>query len=193
MMAPRITQFIPLFVFALLAVVSAVSLILTLSGERRISELPSALVGRAVPETVLPSLDPASVPVQLAAIAGRPYLVNFFASWCAPCRAEAPALAVLAREIEIIGIAYKDRPEDTQKFLKNFGNPYAGVGMDRDGQAGLIWGVYGVPETYLIGADGRVVLRHAGPIDADIMKDRFLPEIKKILGTGARPGTGDKG
>ncbi|MEC7246274.1 MAG: DsbE family thiol:disulfide interchange protein, partial [Pseudomonadota bacterium] len=160
-MARSVTHFLPLILFAILAVIAAIALMMTLSGERKISELPSARVGKPVPVTELPSLTDAQAFVTIDGTRDAPYMVNFFASWCAPCRAEAPALAILAKEIDIIGIAYKDKPEDSQKFLADFGNPYSQVGMDNAGRAGLDWGVYGVPETYIISADGIVLKRHA--------------------------------
>ena len=176
-MARSVTHFLPLILFAILAVIAAIALMMTLSGERKISELPSALVGKPVPVTELPSLTDAQAFVTIDGSRDAPYMVNFFASWCAPCRAEAPALAILAKKIDIIGIAYKDKPEDSQKFLADFGNPYSQVGMDNAGRAGLDWGVYGVPETYIISADGIVLKRHAGPIDGDNLHKIFLPFI----------------
>ena len=179
-MARSVTHFLPLILFAILAVIAAITLMMTLSGERKISELPSALVGKPVPVTELPSLTDAQAFVTIDGTRDAPYMVNFFASWCAPCRAEAPALAILAKEIDIIGIAYKDKPEDSQKFLADFGNPYSQVGMDNAGRAGLDWGVYGVPETYIISADGIVLKRHAGPIDGDNLHKIFLPFIASL-------------
>ena len=111
---------------------------------------------------------------------GAPLLVNVFASWCAPCRAEAPALALLAEEIRIMGIAYKDKPKDTRRFLDQYGNPFAAIGVDRDGDAGMGWGVYGVPETFLVDAEGTIVLRHAGPIDRRVLDDVLRPAIRKL-------------
>ena len=180
-MKRSLLHFIPLMIFSLLAVVAAIALSLTLSGERKISQLPSALIGKPLPDTELAELFGNDQFVRFDAQPGRPYLVNFFASWCAPCRAEAPALAKLAEQIEIIGIAYKDLNQDTKAFLNTYGNPYRQIGMDRDGQAGLKWGVYGVPETYLISAEGNIILRHAGPVDADILKNLLIPEIEKQL------------
>ena len=179
-MARSITHFLPLILFAILAVIAAIALVMTLSGERKISELPSALIGKPVPVTELPSLTNAQAFVKIDGTGNAPYMVNFFASWCAPCRAEAPALAILAKEIDIIGIAYKDKPEDSRKFLADFGNPYARIGIDNAGNAGLDWGVYGVPETYIISADGIVLKRHAGPIDGDNLRKIFLPFIASL-------------
>jgi cytochrome c biogenesis protein CcmG/thiol:disulfide interchange protein DsbE len=117
--------------------------------------------------------------LDLADFAGEPLLVNFFASWCAPCRAEAPALALLAESVTVIGIAYKDKPVDTSAFLTQFGNPFSAIGVDRDGRLGFAWGVYGVPESYVIGSDGTVLLRHAGPIDRRVLDEVVMPAIKE--------------
>jgi len=178
---PRsLAHFLPLILFALLAAMAAIALMSTLSGERKLSELPSALIGKPVPQTELANLfnEPAFITIRGAT--GTPYLVNFFASWCAPCRAEAPALAILEKQIDIIGIAYKDKAEDSQKFLTEYGNPYLAVGMDNDGMAGLKWGVYGVPETYLVSGDGVILMRHAGPIDGEVLRDEFLPLVQTL-------------
>lgn len=179
-MRRSLTHFLPLIFFALLAVIAAIALMSTLSGERKLSELPSALIGKPVPETELANLFNEQEFMTLRRATGTPYLVNFFASWCAPCRAEAPALAILSEEIDIIGIAYKDKNIDSQKFLTEFGNPYLAVGLDNDGMAGLKWGVYGVPETYVISADGVILKRHAGPIDGDVLRDEFLPLVQTL-------------
>ncbi|MBL6605100.1 MAG: DsbE family thiol:disulfide interchange protein [Alphaproteobacteria bacterium] len=179
-MARSLTHFLPLLLFVCFASIASVALIMTLSGERKLSELPSALIGKPVPVTELPSLSNPQAFIKIEATTATPYLVNFFASWCAPCRAEAPALAILGKQIDIIGVAYKDKPEDSRKFLADFGNPYRAIGIDNDGAAGLNWGVYGVPETYLISKDGIILKRHAGPIDGDILRDEFLPLIRSL-------------
>ena len=183
-MARSFTHFLPLLLFACFAVIASIALVMTLSGERKPSELPSALIGKPVPPTELPSLYNLQAFVNIEAATSQPYLVNFFASWCAPCRAEAPALAILAKEIDIIGIAFKDKPQDSQRFLTDYGNPYTAIGSDNEGSAGLNWGVYGVPETYLISADGLIIKRHAGPIDGDILREELLPLIRSLQKQG---------
>ena len=115
-MARSVTHFLPLILFVILAVIAAIALMMTLSGERKISELPSALVGKPVPVTESPSLTDAQAFVTIDGTRDAPYMVNFFASWCAPCRAEAPALAILAKEIDIIGIAYMTSPKTAKNF-----------------------------------------------------------------------------
>ncbi len=139
--------------------------------------LPSALSGKQAP------------PVQVAPLVDFPgfsdedlrepgvKLVNFWASWCAPCRAEHPMLEKLKAEgITIYGVNYKDRPDDAQGFLAELGNPYAAIGADQ-GRMALDWGVYGVPETYVINGDGQIVLRFAGPISAAELERSIRPAI----------------
>ena len=151
---------LPLAVFAGLAVLFAVRL----GSGSDPSAIPSALVGRAAPATPLPALGERP-PFDPANLKG-PALVNVFASWCGPCRAEHPVLMALSRDLPVHGIAYKDDPAASARFLQELGDPYASVGVDRSGRAGLEWGVTGVPETFLIDADGRVVDRIAGPLTA---------------------------
>ena len=98
-----------------------------------------------------------------------------------PCQAEAPALALLAETLPVIGVAYKDKPADTQAFLTQYGNPFSAIGVDRDGRLGLAWGVYGVPESYLIGADSKILLRHAGPIDRRVLDEVLIPAIRDAM------------
>ena len=173
----RLAFLIPLLGFLVLAGFASVALLATLRGERDMTQLPSAMLGKPAPAIELPDLRDPSGSVSAADLAGRPFLVNVFASWCAPCRAEAPALALLAEQIDILGLAYKDRPEDSQKFLEQYGHPFVAVGVDRDGDAGMAWGVYGVPETFLVGADGTILMRHAGPIDRRVLDEVILPAI----------------
>jgi cytochrome c biogenesis protein CcmG/thiol:disulfide interchange protein DsbE len=105
-------------------------------------------------------------------------LVNFWASWCAPCRVEHPVLEDLAADgLPIIGVNYKDDPEKALGFLAELGDPYTAVGADPEGRTGLDWGLYGVPETFVIDSDGTVLLRHPGPITRDVLDRRIMPAI----------------
>lgn len=174
----RLAFLIPIVAFLVLAGFAGIALLATLRGERDMTQLPSAMVGKPAPTAALPDLRNAEGTVSAADFAGRPFLVNVFASWCAPCRAEAPALALLAEEIDILGIAYKDRPEDTKTFLATYGDPFAAIGVDRDGGAGMRWGVYGVPETFVINADGIITYRHAGPIDRRVLDEELRPAMR---------------
>ena len=176
---PKLSFILPLIGFLILAGFAAAALFATLSGSRNPAQLPSVLIGKRAPATPVPLLDNGMATLDLADFAGEPLLVNFFASWCAPCRAEAPALALLAESVTVIGIAYKDKPVDTTAFLTQFGNPFSAIGVDRDGRLGFAWGVYGVPESYVIGSDGTVLLRHAGPIDRRVLDEVMMPAIKE--------------
>ena len=182
----RLAFLIPLAGFLVLAGFASLALLATLRGERDMTQLPSAMVGKPAPAVALPDLREAGNTVSAIDFKGRPFLVNIFASWCAPCRAEAPALALLSEEIEIFGIAYKDKSEDTRGFLATYGDPFADIGIDRDGDAGMRWGVYGVPETFLVDANGTIILRHAGPIDRRVLDELLRPAIQD-LATGTRP------
>jgi cytochrome c biogenesis protein CcmG/thiol:disulfide interchange protein DsbE len=137
---------------------------------------PHALVGKPVPAVSLPDLD-TGVPVAVHDAPAGPRLINFYASWCAPCRVEAPQLMALkARGVTLVGVAYKDEPARTKQFLAELGDPFAVKLADRSGRAGIEFGVTGVPETYLVGADGVILAKHSGPLtDAD------LPELLKKL------------
>lgn len=171
----RATFIIPLFGFLVIALIAGWALFGMLDGQRSDNQLPSALLNKPAPSTILPDLD--SQQIDLSQFKGHPILVNYFASWCAPCRAEAPALALLSKRIKIVGIAYKDRNEDTQKFLTEYGNPFGAVLVDKDGMAAISWGVYGVPETFVLDSSGTVLLRHAGPITRKVLEQ----DIEEVL------------
>ncbi|HSI41201.1 MAG TPA: DsbE family thiol:disulfide interchange protein [Xanthobacteraceae bacterium] len=151
------------------------------------SRLPSALVGRPAPALDLPALDGltrdgAPVPGIVAAdFKGRVTVLNVWASWCAPCRDEHPLLVQLAGlpGIRLVGLNYKDDTGNARRFLGRFGNPFAAVGVDAGGRAAIDWGVYGVPETFIIGRDGRVAYKFVGPLDPESLRTRLLPEIEK--------------
>ena len=128
---------------------------------------PSALVGQPLPDLTLAALKDGA-PRRLRTDATPATLVNFFASWCAPCAEEHPALMGLRAEgVRIIGVAYKDRPENTRGMLARLGDPFAETLTDPDGRAGVEFGISGVPETFLVGPDGRILAKHTGPMTAD--------------------------
>ena len=176
----RLTFFIPLIAFLGLAIVGGMALQGTLSGSRNPNQLPSVLVGKLAPDFPLPLLQDNQAKLALDTYRGQPLLVNFFASWCAPCRAEAPALEHLSKQIDIIGIAYKDRPQDIRKFLQQYGNPFVKIGQDGDGRAGMAWGVYGVPETFLIAPSGQIEWRHSGPLTRYVVTTQLLAKLAEI-------------
>jgi len=155
----RLLAFLPLAALVLLAV-----LFVGYSLKRNPQVQPQAMVGKPMPALTLPTLD-AGRPVALTQAAQGPVLVNFFASWCAPCEIEHPVLMKLKAEgAPIVGVAYKDAPENSRAFLTRLGDPFRERLVDRDGRPGLEVGVTGVPETYLIGSDGTILAKHSGPL-----------------------------
>lgn len=125
---------------------------------------PQALVGQPLPDVTLPALD-TGVAEPIRGTVQGPTLVNFFASWCPPCEVEHPVLMAMERDgVRIVGVAYKDAPQNSRAFLGRLGDPYAARLIDRDGRAGVEFGVTGVPETYLVGGDGTILAKHAGPL-----------------------------
>jgi cytochrome c biogenesis protein CcmG/thiol:disulfide interchange protein DsbE len=149
-----------------------------------ISEVPSALIGRPAPMTKLPPLDGLSLPgLDSASFAGKVTLVNVWASWCAPCREEHPVLLALSqdRRFAFAGLNYKDKPENARRFLGDLGNPFQAVGVDEAGRTAIDWGVYGVPETFLIGKDGKILFKHVGPLTAESVQQELLPRIDNAL------------
>jgi cytochrome c biogenesis protein CcmG/thiol:disulfide interchange protein DsbE len=133
---------------------------------------PDALVGKPIPELTLPALDTGR-PIRLREALGQgPALVNIFASWCAPCEIEHPVLVDLKSDgVRIVGVAYKDAPENTKAFLGRLGDPFSERLVDRDGRAGIELGVTGVPETYLVAADGTILAKHTGPLTPETARN----------------------
>ena len=181
----RLVVLLPLVFFLALA-----ALFLFRLGSGDPSRLPSALIGRPVPETTLPPLaglvrDGATVPgISSADFKDGVTLVNVWASWCVPCRDEAPVLLDLTKDkrIRIIGINYKDEPGNARRFIVRYGNPYAAVGADVSGRASIDWGVYGVPENFVIGRDGRIAYKLVGPLTAENVGSVLMPQLEKALG-----------
>ena len=109
-------------------------------------------------------------------------MVNVFASWCIPCRVEHPIITRLAErdDVAVFGLNYKDKPEDAKAWLAELGDPYDRIGADRDGRVGIDWGVYGVPETFVVGRDGRIRYKHVGPLTAEAVAERILPLVEEL-------------
>jgi cytochrome c biogenesis protein CcmG/thiol:disulfide interchange protein DsbE len=174
----RWALFMPLVLFAGLAALFYVQLF---AGPP--SRLPSVLIGREVPEFILPPLEGTSRPGLSSADfkRGRVTVMNVWASWCLPCRDEHPYLVALARDasFDIVGINNKDNPENARRFLGQLGNPYARIGTDVNGRVSIDWGVYGVPETFVVDGHGRIAFKHVGPLNAQIVETRLLPEIRR--------------
>ncbi|SOE16851.1 cytochrome c biogenesis protein CcmG/thiol:disulfide interchange protein DsbE [Hoeflea halophila] len=175
--------FLPLVLFIALSGV----FLYQLGSGKDASEIPSVLIGTRAPSLDLPPLEGLSaggVPVPAltdAAIEGRLSLVNVWASWCVPCRQEHPILLELSRDprVELVGINYKDKNENALRFLRELGNPFSAVGVDPAGKAAIDWGVYGIPETYLVGPDGTILFKQIGPFTLESLRDKLLPAIEK--------------
>ena len=175
---------LPLLVFAGFAAVAAKMLYEQDVNGLDVSAIPSALIGTKAPTLALPPLEGAKVPpLTDDAIRGKLALVNVFASWCVPCRQEHPMLKELAKDsrLTIVGINYKDKSENALRFLGELGNPYAAIGIDPNGKAAIDWGVYGIPETYLIAPDGTIVFKKVGPIDGASYERDLIPAIERAL------------
>lgn len=172
---------LPLAVFAVAAAV------LTWGLTRDARVLPSALLNRPAPEFTLPPLPGRDEHgFSRADLGGEPMLVNIWASWCVPCRAEHPVITRLAEEQGVIvhGINYKDQPADARAFLEQLGDPFRLIGQDRDGRVAIEWGVYGVPETFVIDRDGRIRYRHVGPMMPRDVEQTILPLLRELGKSG---------
>jgi cytochrome c biogenesis protein CcmG/thiol:disulfide interchange protein DsbE len=182
----RLIVSIPLVAFLALAALFMLRL-----GAGDPSRIPSALIGHAAPATNLPPLpglerDGKPVPgLDSAELKGEVTVLNVWASWCVPCRDEAPLLLALAadRRIRVVGINYKDQPGNARHFLGRYGNPFVANGTDGNGRAAIEWGVYGVPESFVVGRDGRIAYKLIGPITADNLDQTLKPAIEKALAT----------
>ena len=184
----RLMVLVPLAVFVGLASLFLGRLIY--SGDP--SYIPSALIGHPAPQTALPPVaglvrDGAPVPgLDPAAFTSQVSLLNVWASWCVPCHEEAPLLMRLAQDqrIRVVGINYKDQADNARRFLGRYGDPFAANGADENGRAAIEWGVYGVPESFVIGRDGRIAFKLIGPITPDNLDAVLVPEIEKALAAG---------
>ena len=153
------------------------------------SRIPSALIGRPAPQTALPALqglvnNGAPVPgLDPAMFTGKVSVVNVWASWCVPCHDEMPLLTELGKDkrLQVVGINYKDAPDNARRFLGRYGNPFGIVGVDGNGRAAIEWGVYGVPETFVVGRQGTIVYKMVGPVTPDNIDSVLKVEIDKAL------------
>ena len=178
---------LPLIVFIALAAIFWFRL-----GDDDPSRIPSALIGHPAPQTALPALaglanNGAQVPgLDPQAFKGKVSIVNVWASWCVPCHDEAPLLTEIAKDtrIQLIGINYKDAPDNARRFLDHYGNPFAAVGVDGNGRAAIEWGVYGVPETFIVGRDGKIAYKLVGPITPDNIESVVKAQVDKAVKAG---------
>ncbi|WP_417728460.1 DsbE family thiol:disulfide interchange protein [Roseovarius sp.] len=144
--------------------------------------LPSTLIGRPVPDFNLPPIDGRDDGLATSDLAGGVSIVNVWASWCVPCRVEMPLLVDLAETgtVPIYGINHRDPPEAALAFLRVLGDPYARIGADRNGRISIDWGVYGLPETFVIDGDGRIAYKHVGPFDRRALDEEILPVVRRL-------------
>jgi cytochrome c biogenesis protein CcmG/thiol:disulfide interchange protein DsbE len=187
---PKASLALPLFLVILLLALLFVAL---RSGDP--SQLPSALVGKTVPNFNLPAIpkvlnDYGPVPGLSSEIfkRGQASILNVWASWCAPCVAEQPQLVELSRRgVPLYGINYKDKPEAARSFLARYGNPFRAIGVDENGFTAIDFGVYGVPETFVIDANGRVAYRYPGPLTPETVTEKIMPAFKQAERAGSGP------
>ena len=172
----RLWFLIPLFAFVALAIVLAVGLKL----DPR--EVPSPLIDKPAPKFALARLDDAGKTVRLDDLKGKVFILNVWASWCVACREEHPILLDFAKKrvVPIYGLNYKDTRADASAWLTRFGNPYDASFFDEDGRVGLDFGVYGVPETFVVDGSGVIRMKHIGPITPDVLANKIEPLLKKL-------------
>jgi cytochrome c biogenesis protein CcmG/thiol:disulfide interchange protein DsbE len=178
-----------LLLLPLVAFMALAALFLFRLGAGDPNRIPSALIGRPVPQSELPPVEGLlregqKMPgISPALFAGKVTLVNVWASWCVPCHDEAPLLDRLAQDgrFQIVGINYKDQPDNARRFIGRYGNPFVAVGADPNGRAAIDWGVYGVPETFVVGRDGRIAYKLVGPITEDNLVAVLMPAIETAL------------
>ena len=176
----KLVYLLPLGLFLSLALI----FLLRLGSDNDPSVIPSALVGQPAPPFELPPLEGSGVPgLARGDLDGQVTVVNIFASWCGPCRVEHPQLVALAADerIRVVGIDYKDQPANALRFLNELGNPYAAIGVDTRGRAAIDWGVYGVPETFVVDRAGVIRFKFIGPLSAETVEGALMPVIEAAL------------
>jgi len=173
---PRVASFVPLAVFLGLLVLFGIGL--TMNPR----EIPSPLIGKPVPDFDLPPVKGRELGLSSASLQGEVSLVNVFASWCTACREEHPLLMDLRRRgaVPIHGLNYKDKPDDASRWLNELGDPYTRTGADINGRVGIEWGVYGVPETFVIDRHGRIAYKHIGALTPDALREKILPLVAEL-------------
>ena len=179
-----IYKILPLILFSLIVMVSAFVLYELKKNPSNRNIINSQLIGKKVPLIKIEKLTFVEKKIKKEILnfdkyTNKIFAVNFYASWCAPCRVEAPIIEDLSNIIPVVGIAYKDKVQNTKKFLDDYGNPYDQIGLDTLGKIAIEWGVYGVPETYLINANGKIIYRHAGPLLYNVFQNEVLPLIRR--------------
>ena len=172
----RVLAFLPLTVAAALAIVLAWGL------TQDPSNLPSTLIGKVVPDFDLPPVQGRSLGLSSGDLKGEVSLVNVFASWCVACREEHSLFMKLAAQgtVQLHGLNYKDQPDDAAQWLDSLGDPYTRTGADISGHVAIDWGVYGVPETFVVDADGLIAYKHIGPVNEEVLAKTILPLVESL-------------
>lgn len=172
----RLGFLLPVVIFIVLAVAFAIGLTL------RPDEIPSALIGKPVPAFELPPVKGRTLGLSSTDLEGEVSLVNVFASWCVECRVEHPILMKLANDgtVPVHGLNYKDRPDDASTWLDELGDPYTRTGADLNGRVGIEWGVYGVPETFVVDRSGRIAYKHIGALTPEVLRREVLPLVERL-------------
>jgi len=172
----HLAGYIPLLVFIVMAVFLAIGLTM----DPR--EIPSPLIGKPVPEFSLPPVKGGTLGLSSADLRGEVSIVNVFASWCVACREEHPILMGIKAKglVPLHGINYKDKPDDARAWLDEMGDPYTRIGADISGRVSIDWGVYGVPETFVIDRDGHIAYKQIGAVTPEILRDKIMPLVRKL-------------
>jgi cytochrome c biogenesis protein CcmG/thiol:disulfide interchange protein DsbE len=172
----RLGYLVPLFVFVGLATILGIGL--TLDPRT----VPSPLIGKPVPQFSLPPVSGRAEGLATGDLRGQVSLVNVFASWCTACRDEHPLLMDLHKRgvVPIHGLNYKDKPDDAARWLAELGDPYTRTGADLDGRVGIDWGVYGVPETFVVDREGRIAYKHIGPVTPRVLRETLMPLVERL-------------
>ncbi|MBE0624129.1 MAG: DsbE family thiol:disulfide interchange protein [Burkholderiales bacterium] len=172
----RLTGYIPLLVFAVMAVFLGIGL--TMNPR----DIPSPLIGKPVPEFSLPPVKGGTLGLASADLRGEVSIVNVFASWCVACREEHPILMGIKEKglVPLHGINYKDKPDDARAWLDEMGDPYTRIGADIAGKVAIDWGVYGVPETFVIDREGRIAYKQIGAVTPEILRDKIMPLVREL-------------
>lgn len=172
----RLARYLPLLVFFVIAVFLGIGL--TMNPR----DIPSPLIGKPVPQFSLPPVKGRTAGLATEDLRGQVSIVNVFASWCVACRQEHPILMQLSQQsvLPIHGLNYKDKPGDAQAWLDELGDPYTRTGADIDGRVAIDWGVYGVPETFIVDREGHIAYKHIGPITPEVLRDKIMPLVTKL-------------
>ncbi len=181
----RLRYIIPAALFLVLGAGFVYALMTIQSGKRDPSAVPSALIGKPAPEFSLPAPNGFPQGLSTADLKGKITILNVFASWCPPCYLEHPLLLDLAKEaneggFQLVGLNWKDKDEKLAAWFKEAGDPFSRIGADRSGRVGIDWGVYGVPETYILDRDAKIVYRHTGPLTKELIRDEIRPLLAKL-------------